>query len=58
MNPARSLGPDIALGHFGHIWVYLVGPPLGAAIAVGVAWILRGAGGDPGGRQAATGTLQ
>jgi aquaporin Z len=57
MNPARSLGPDIALARFDHIWVYLVGPPLGAIVAVGAAWILRGRGGDPGGRAAASGTL-
>jgi len=57
MNPARSLGPDIALGDFGHLWVYLVGPPLGAAIAVGIAWILRGPG-DVGGQAAAQGGLE
>jgi aquaporin Z len=57
MNPARSLGPDIALARFDHIWVYLVGPPLGAVVAVGAAWILRGRGGDAGGRTAASGSL-
>lgn len=56
MNPARSLAPDIALGNFGHVWVYLVGPPLGAAIAVGIAWILRGPG-DAGGQAAAQGSI-
>jgi aquaporin Z len=57
MNPARSLGPDLVLGHFGHLWPYLVGPPLGAAVAVAFAWILRGRGGDPGGVAAARGRL-
>jgi aquaporin Z len=57
MNPARSLGPDIALGNFSHVWVYLVGPPLGALIAVGIAWVLRGAG-DAGGQAAAQGGLE
>ena len=27
MNPARSFGPDIALAHFEHLWLYVVGPP-------------------------------
>ncbi len=56
MNPARSLAPDLVLGRFGHLWVYLVGPLTGAAIAVGIAWLLRGPG-DPGGATAARGTL-
>jgi aquaporin Z len=55
MNPARSLGPDLALGRFDHLWPYLVGPLLGAAVAVVFAWILRGRGG--GGRAAASGRL-
>jgi glycerol uptake facilitator-like aquaporin len=42
MNPARSLGPDLALGNLSTWWVYLVGPVAGAVIAVGVAYVLRG----------------
>jgi glycerol uptake facilitator-like aquaporin len=42
MNPARALGPDVALGELGTWWIYLVGPCVGAIIAVGVAWVLRG----------------
>jgi aquaporin Z len=57
MNPARSFGPDLALGNFDHYWVYVVGPLLGASAAVGIAWILRGPGGDPGGVAAARGRL-
>jgi aquaporin Z len=57
MNPARSIGPDIGLWRFGHLWVYLAGPFIGAALAVGIAWLLRGRGGDPGGLSAARGTL-
>jgi aquaporin Z len=56
MNPARSFGPDLALGEFRHFWVYLAGPLAGAAIAVGIAWLLRGPG-DSGGRRAASGDL-
>jgi glycerol uptake facilitator-like aquaporin len=43
MNPARALGPDVALGDLSTYWVYVVGPVSGAAIAVLVARILRGA---------------
>ena len=57
MNPARSFGPDMALGDFSHYWAYVVGPLSGAAIAVGIAYILRGRGGDAGGVAAAQGTL-
>ena len=57
MNPARSSGPDIVLGHFAHLWVYWVGPAAGATLAVAIAWLLRGPGGDPGGIAAARGTL-
>jgi aquaporin Z len=57
MNPARSFAPDLVIGDFAHFWVYLVGPFAGAVIAVGVAWILRGPGGDIGGLAAARGML-
>jgi aquaporin Z len=55
MNPARSFGPDLANLNFGTYWVYLVGPIAGAVIAVGIAMLLRGRGGDAGGRAAARG---
>jgi glycerol uptake facilitator-like aquaporin len=42
MNPARSLGPDVAIHDVSTWWVYLVGPLVGAVIAVGVAYVLRG----------------
>ena len=42
MNPARSFGPDLAVGDLSTWWVYLLGPLVGAVIAVGVAYVLRG----------------
>lgn len=39
LNPARSLGPAIATGDFTDLWVYFVGPALGAALA---AFLYRG----------------
>jgi MIP family channel proteins len=33
MNPARSLGPGIVTGDLHAIWIYLLAPPLGAALA-------------------------
>jgi aquaporin Z len=34
MNPARSLAPALVSFHFDHLWVYLMAPPVGAALAV------------------------
>ena len=57
MNPARTFGPDAISANYGSYWVYVAGPLLGAAIAVGVAFVLRGAGGGRAGSGAAQGAL-
>ncbi|MBF6605393.1 MAG: aquaporin family protein [Chloroflexi bacterium] len=57
MNVARSLGPALVLGDTTAWWVYLVGPLVGAVIAAGIAYILRGPGGGFYGTKAAEGTL-
>src|SRR5689334_13532106 len=57
MNPARSLGPALVLGDWTSWWAYLLGPLIGAVVAVGFAYVLRGAGGGRTGRFAAQGTL-
>ncbi len=43
MNPARSLGPALVGAHWTAWWAYVVGPLAGGLLAVGFAWILRGA---------------
>jgi len=57
MNPVRSFAPDAVSGNFGHLWVYLVGPPAGMLVAVAIAYVLRGRGGDAAAARAAQGTL-
>ena len=57
MNPARTLGPDIVSIDLTSWWVYLAGPLLGALLAVGMAYLLRGPGGGTTGSLAAQGTI-
>ena len=45
MNPARTFGPDLVGGDFTSYWVYVAGPLVGATVAVGLAYALRGPGG-------------
>lgn len=42
MNPARSLGPMLASLQFQHLWIYLCGPVLGAALAIPIVASLHG----------------
>ena len=51
MNPARSFGPDVAIGDLSTWWVYLIGPVIGAILAVGIAYVLRGPGHGRGGQR-------
>ncbi|HVP02030.1 MAG TPA: aquaporin [Solirubrobacteraceae bacterium] len=57
MNPARTFGPDLVGGDFSSYWVYVAGPLVGAVVAVGAAFILRGRGGGRAGSGAAQGEL-
>ena len=57
MNPARTFGPNLVATNFTSYWVYVAGPLVGAVLAVGAAWVLRGAGGGRAGSGAAQGSL-
>jgi aquaporin Z len=57
MNPARTFGPDLVGRDFTGYWVYIAGPLTGAILAVGLAFVLRGAGGGKAGSGAAQGDL-
>jgi aquaporin Z len=41
MNPARSLGPALVNGSLGDAWIYVLGPGLGATLAVGITATLH-----------------
>lgn len=41
MNPARSIAPAIVSGHITHLWIYVLAPILGAALAVPCARLLH-----------------
>src|ERR1700684_1661611 len=57
MNPARTFGPDLVSGTFTGYWIYIAGPLAGAALAVVIAFVLRGRGGGKAGSGAAQGDI-
>ncbi len=57
MNPSRTFGPDLVGRQFTSYWVYVAGPVAGAAIAVVIAFVLRGRAGGHAGSAAAQGDL-
>jgi aquaporin Z len=57
MNPARSFGPGAVAADLRSYWVYVAGPLVGAILAVGIAFALRGRGGGRSGSTAAQGAL-
>jgi aquaporin Z len=57
MNPARSLAPALIAGRLDDVWIYVVGPFVGAVAAVGVATALHGLhADDPKSEEAAQGS--
>jgi aquaporin NIP len=42
MNPVRSLAPALVSGHLQYVWIYLLAPFLGAAVAVPCWRLTRG----------------
>ncbi|HEY7132104.1 MAG TPA: aquaporin [Candidatus Limnocylindrales bacterium] len=55
MNPARSLGPAVVAGDLGDLWVYVLGPAIGAAGAVVLTVFLHGTMVRDGAEEAARG---
>jgi MIP family channel proteins len=42
MNPARSFGPALVSGTWGHLWIYIAGPIVGALLAALAYELVRG----------------
>lgn len=40
-NPARWFGPALVSGEWGGVWLYILGPLIGAAAAVAVFWLIE-----------------
>lgn len=56
MNPARSLGPALVNGQLDDVWVYVLGPVVGALIATGLMHLLHGSPDGTKQREAARGS--
>ena len=42
VNPARTFGPDLIGSEWDGIWIYLIAPPIGAVLAVGLYKYVHG----------------
>lgn len=42
MNPARSLAPAVVTMHFGSVWIYVIGPVVGALASVPLCRCIHG----------------
>jgi len=42
MNPARSLGPALVTAQLSDVWIYVIGPFIGAVLAVAVNFVIHG----------------
>jgi len=48
MNPARSFGPALVSGTWDHLWLYILGPVIGALVAAFAYELVRGERPRPG----------
>lgn len=55
MNPVRSLAPALVSGTLGDVWIYVVGPSIGAVMAVVMTLAIHGRAADADARRAARG---
>ncbi len=53
MNPARSLGPALVSGELKDLWIYLLAPPIGAALGALAYQLVRGGQPDEAATEAA-----
>jgi MIP family channel proteins len=55
MNPVRSLAPALVSGTLGDVWIYVIGPLIGAVLAVALTTLIHGRATDAEARRAAQG---